>query len=119
MLAVTATFVVVGFAATLLTGIYLLLASQLDVNLNEVFAGQSIEDYKGFLRLHIGRDGDLTIYPIRLARICRTWRGPPPRAAGGTGGGPAGEPRGGPRIQGPLRGAAAGRADRGADPGAQ
>ena len=81
LLAVVAIFVVVGFASTLLTGVYLLVASHFDVNLNEVFAGQSIENYKGFLRLHIGSDGELTIYPIRLPRICRAWRATPDAAA--------------------------------------
>jgi hypothetical protein len=76
------TFVLVGYAASLLTGLYLLLASLFDVNLNEVMAGQSIEDHKGFLRLHIGPDGTLRIYPIKLARVCRRWRADPAGAAG-------------------------------------
>jgi hypothetical protein len=103
VLAVAATFVVVGFAATLLTGIYLLLASQLDVNLNEVFAGQSIEDYKGFLRLHVSRDGDLTIYPIRLAKVCHAWRTTPDDAAGDPWLRPAGEPLRAEFIEAPIR----------------
>ncbi len=81
LVAVPVTFVVLGFAATLLSGAVLLLASNADVNLNEVFAGQSIEDYKGFLRLRIGADGELTIYPIKLARVCHAWRADPDGAA--------------------------------------
>jgi len=103
VLAVAATFVVVGFAATLLTGIYLLLASQLDVNLNEVFAGQSIEDYKGFLRLHVGRGGDLTIYPIRLAKVCHAWRAAPDDATEDPWLRPAGEPLRAELIEAPIR----------------
>ncbi|GAA1270091.1 hypothetical protein GCM10009665_68090 [Kitasatospora nipponensis] len=36
-------------------------------------SGQSIEDHKGFLRLHIAPDGDLTLYPLVLDGICRDW----------------------------------------------
>jgi hypothetical protein len=77
VLAVVVTLVVIGAVAALLTGIYLALASQFDVNLNEAFAGQSIEDYKGFLRLHIGRDGALTIHPIKIPRVGHSWRADP------------------------------------------
>jgi len=57
-----------------------------------VFAGQSIEDYKGFLRLHVGRDGDLTIYPIRLAKVCHAWRVAPDDAPDDPWLRPTGEP---------------------------
>ncbi|MDQ3579127.1 MAG: hypothetical protein M3443_16345, partial [Actinomycetota bacterium] len=30
--------------------------------------------YKGFLRLRIGDDGDLTIHPVKLETISRAWR---------------------------------------------
>ncbi|WP_128376316.1 metallophosphoesterase [Streptomyces cavernae] len=36
-------------------------------------SGQSIEERKGFLRLHIAPGGDLTLYPLALDRICRDW----------------------------------------------
>ncbi|MBX9427071.1 metallophosphoesterase [Streptomyces lateritius] len=36
-------------------------------------SGQSIEDHKGFLRLHIAPGGDLTLFPLVLATICRDW----------------------------------------------
>jgi hypothetical protein len=71
------TFVVVGFVSTLLTGLYLLVGSLLEVNLNELMAGQSIEDHKAFLRLHVDRDGTLTVYPIKLQHVCRHWRANP------------------------------------------
>ena len=56
---------------------YLLLACRFGINMNEVFAGQSIEDHKGFLRMHIDSAGTLTVYPIRLDRVCRQWRADP------------------------------------------
>jgi hypothetical protein len=71
---VVVTFVAVGLLATLLTGLYLLIASQFEVNLNEAFAGQSIENRKGFLRLHIGTDGGLTVYPVKLPKVCHDWQ---------------------------------------------
>jgi hypothetical protein len=37
-------------------------------------SGQSIEDHKGFLRLHLAQDGSLTVYPLVVDRICRDWQ---------------------------------------------
>lgn len=37
-------------------------------------SGQSIEDHKGFLRIHLGTDGNLTVYPLVVDTICRDWR---------------------------------------------
>jgi hypothetical protein len=67
----------IGVVATLVTGAYLVVASQFDVNVNEAFAGQSIEDYKGFLRMRIAPSGQLSIYPIKVPRICRAWKADP------------------------------------------
>ncbi|MFD3939925.1 hypothetical protein ACFWSF_34300 [Streptomyces sp. NPDC058611] len=36
-------------------------------------SGQSIEDHKGFLRLHIAPGGDLTLFPLAINSICRDW----------------------------------------------
>ncbi|MFF9838523.1 hypothetical protein ACH414_01160 [Streptomyces sp. NPDC020422] len=36
-------------------------------------SGQSIEDHKGFLRLHIAPGGDLTVHPLAMAAVCRDW----------------------------------------------
>jgi hypothetical protein len=70
-----------GLVATQLVGLYLLVAGAFRVNLNELFAGQGIEDVKSFLRMHIAADGTLTVYPMAVDRICRRWRptpdGPP------------------------------------------
>jgi hypothetical protein len=57
--------------------LYLVVASWFGVNVNELYAGQGIEDSKSFLRMHIAADGTLTIYPIGLSRVCRTWRAEP------------------------------------------
>ncbi len=62
-----------GFLATQLTALYLLIAGNIGVNHNELYAGQSIEDAKSFLRMHIAPDGTLTIHPIGVDKICRQW----------------------------------------------
>jgi hypothetical protein len=68
---------VAGFLSTQVCALYLLVASWFNVNVNELFAGQGIEDAKSFLRLHISRDGALTIHPIGVNRICRKWTADP------------------------------------------
>jgi hypothetical protein len=62
-----------GFVTAELVALYLLIASNSKVNFNELYAGQSIVDAKSFLRMHIGTDGALTIYPIGVDRVCRQW----------------------------------------------
>lgn len=69
--------VVIGFVDAEVVALYLLVASRFGINLNEVMAGQSIEDHKGFLRMHIAADGVLTIYPVKLERVCRRWTADP------------------------------------------
>ncbi|HEY0453410.1 metallophosphoesterase [Actinophytocola sp.] len=70
---VVVTPVVIGFVDAEVVALYLLIASRHGINSNEVFAGQSIEDHKGFLRLRIDTDG-LTVYPIAVPKVCRQWR---------------------------------------------
>jgi hypothetical protein len=67
----------IGFLATQIAAAYLLAASWCAVNVNELFAGQGIEDAKSFLRMHIAVDGTLTIYPIAVDRINRRWTADP------------------------------------------
>jgi hypothetical protein len=64
---------IIGFLAAQVTSAYLLVASWFSVNVNELFAGQGIEDAKCFLRMHIGADGTLTVYPIGVDKICHKW----------------------------------------------
>ena len=40
---------------------------------DHAFASQAIEGYKNFLRLHVGRDGTLTIHPLKVQRVCSKW----------------------------------------------
>jgi len=47
--------------------------SKAPANANQVFAGQSIADYKNMLRMHVRPDGSLTIYPLGVDRIGRDW----------------------------------------------
>ena len=41
---------------------------------NEAFSAMKIEDYKNFLRLHIGSNGNLTIYPFKVERAVTDWK---------------------------------------------
>lgn len=74
LIAAVGTAVVIGFVDAELVALYLLVASRFGININEVMAAQSIEDHKGFLRMRITADGTLTIYPVKIDKICRSWR---------------------------------------------
>jgi hypothetical protein len=63
-----------------IVALYLLVAALFRINLNELFAGQGIEGFKGFVRMHIAADGSLTLYTVGVDRISRRWR-PNPNAA--------------------------------------
>ena len=65
---------IAGWIGATLVGIYLTLSDLLlRLHHNEVFAAQSICDYRSFIRIHV--DGDrFTIYPIGLRRVPRSWR---------------------------------------------
>jgi Calcineurin-like phosphoesterase len=41
---------------------------------NEAFSALKIEDWKHFLRLHIGQDGALVIYPVGIPTVPREWK---------------------------------------------
>jgi hypothetical protein len=63
----------IAYLSTGLLSLYLLVVSRFDVNVNELFAGQGIEDAKCFLRMHIAVDGTLTVHAIGVDKICRKW----------------------------------------------
>ncbi|MFQ5630113.1 MAG: metallophosphoesterase, partial [bacterium] len=57
-----------------LVGIYLYLVSRfLKLNSNEAFSCQYIADFKNFMRLHIDKNGELTVYPVGIERVCKEW----------------------------------------------
>jgi hypothetical protein len=80
--AVAVAALIAGFLAAEVIALWMLVATRFGVNINELFAAQSIEDYKGFLRLRIDPDGSLTVYPIGIERRVRHW------LPAGDGGGP-------------------------------
>ena len=56
-------------------GVYLLVSLNVfGRHSEEAFSALKVQDYKHFLRLHIGVDGALTIYPIKIERVPRRWR---------------------------------------------
>ena len=63
---------------SIIVGLYLLISLNVfGRHSEEAFSSLRIEDYKNFVRLHVARDGSLTIYPIAIPRVPRAWR---PRA---------------------------------------
>ena len=81
--------VIGGVAGPAIFALYLIVADHKEVfrrNTNELYAAMAIEDHKGFLRLHIKRDGELRIYPIKVDKVARWERA-------GTWPEPAGAPR--------------------------
>ena len=68
-----------------LMGTYLYTSHKwLGMHANELFSARVIEDYKNFLRMHIAPDGALTIYPIGVERVCKSWRLASDRPPGST-----------------------------------
>ncbi len=64
-----------GLIGPFLMGVYLLISLNVfGRHSNEAFSALRIEDYKNFLRLHIAKDGSLTILPIGIARVPRRWK---------------------------------------------
>jgi hypothetical protein len=61
-------------AGSIIMGVYLLVSVNVfGRHSEEAFSGLRIEDYKHFLRLHIGADGRLTIWPVKIERVPRRW----------------------------------------------
>jgi hypothetical protein len=64
-----------GMAGATLVGIYFVLSDFLFMwHSNEVFAVQSIINYRNFLKMHIAPNGELTILPIGLRKVPKKWR---------------------------------------------
>ncbi len=79
-LAGAGTFAGGWLAGSIIMGVYLLVSVNVfGRHSEEAFSGLRIEDFKHFLRLHVGADGRLTIWPVRIERVPRRWR---PRAEG-------------------------------------
>ncbi|MGC2238173.1 MAG: hypothetical protein WA584_18615 [Pyrinomonadaceae bacterium] len=62
------------FIGSFIMGLYLFVSLHiLGRHDNEAFSALKIEDYKNFLRLHINKNGDLTIYPVKIEKVPRDW----------------------------------------------
>ena len=53
---------------------YLWATNCLGFHANEAYAPLRVMDFKSFLRLHFDADGNLTVFPIGVDRVCRRWR---------------------------------------------
>lgn len=73
-----------GYAVgSFIMGLYLLISMNVfGRHSNEAFSSLAIQDWKNFLRMHIDKNGNLTIYPIGIKRVPRRWE---PRGEGETG----------------------------------
>jgi hypothetical protein len=62
-----------GFLGALLFGIYLWLSNRLlRLHDNEALLCQSSPDYKHFLRLRVGKDGSMDIFPVGVRKVIRS-----------------------------------------------
>ncbi|WP_420715156.1 metallophosphoesterase [Corallococcus sp. BB11-1] len=69
------TFVGGFLVGPFITGIYLwLCVNFFGAHSNEAFGSLALPDWKNFLRMRIGKDGALTIYPVGLERVPRKWK---------------------------------------------
>lgn len=61
-------------AGSLVMGFYLFISlTVFGQHANEAFSSLRIQDYKNFLRLHVDREGQLTVYPIGITKVPREW----------------------------------------------
>lgn len=66
---------------SVIMGVYLFISlNWFGRHANEAFSALQIEDFKNFLRIHIAKNGDLTIYPVGIRKITRKWKKPATRA---------------------------------------
>lgn len=66
-----------GITGVLGISAYLWATNLLGFHGNEAYAPLHYANYKNFLRLHIGDDGALTVYPVGIDRVTRRWRARP------------------------------------------
>jgi hypothetical protein len=90
--AFAATVVVAGVVGVELFAAWLFVHHDLPVARGWIFSGRGIEDHKGFLRIHLGRDGALTVHPVVVDRVCRAWKATPSAEPGASWIAPAAEP---------------------------
>ncbi|WP_434032777.1 preprotein translocase subunit YajC [Cupriavidus sp. a3] len=63
-----------GVLGGLLFGVWMVMGNALwRLHPEEVFSSQRIADYKCFLRMRF-EHGQLTIYPLKLEKVCRDWK---------------------------------------------
>ncbi|MGE3510319.1 MAG: metallophosphoesterase [Vicinamibacterales bacterium] len=62
-------------AGSFIMGLYLLISLNVfGRHSNEAFSALRIDDFKHFVRLHIGGNGELRIFPMKIERVARAWR---------------------------------------------
>ncbi len=75
VLFVVAVVVVGGYLGSQLFALYLfVMHTTRRKHPTQAFSCQRLEDYRSFLRIKVERDGALTIYPVGVRRVPRSWR---------------------------------------------
>jgi hypothetical protein len=75
VLFVLAVVVVGGYLGSQLFALYLfVMHTTRRKHPTHAFSCQRLEDYRSFLRIKLDRDGALTIYPVGVRRVPRSWR---------------------------------------------
>lgn len=92
-----------GIGGVLGVAAYLWVANCLGFHGNETYAPLHHIDYKNFLRLHVGPDGALTVYPIGVDRAGRAWELCPDAPADAPWFRPVGAPPVARLIEAPIR----------------
>ncbi len=74
-------WVIGGLGGAFGVSAYLWVTNCMGFHANEAYAPLHHADQKNFLRLHIGPDGSLTVYPVGVERVARRWQFRPDAAA--------------------------------------
>lgn len=63
-----------GFGSTIIGLYFYISLNVFSYHGNEAFSSLKIEDWKNFLRIHIDKSGNLTIYPIGIEKVVQRWK---------------------------------------------
>jgi len=70
-------------AGSILMGVYLWISLNLfREHVTEAFSSLRIQDYKGFLRMHLAANGELDLYFLGIEHVPRDWQKKPAGASG-------------------------------------
>ena len=72
---VAETFLIAGLAGSFIMGFYLWFCSlYLNMHIDESFSAFGYPHFKNFLRIHVAKEGSVTIYPIGIEHVVTHWK---------------------------------------------